>query len=146
MNCVFLNCRIGGTLIDTNWYKARYYNYNRTTTLGMRPYVMDAFNKRNIELRDTGNIINNRENGNYKYTIYLLCGENIPIAKRVFNMDITDSDKGKTPYFYINPGKNYGFEVYRESPNGKKKLLLDSVRLMTLKPYRFRIFRLCANR
>lgn len=124
MNCVFLNCRIGGTLVDTNWYKACYYNYNRTTTLGMRQYVMDAFNKRNIELRDIGNIINNRGNGSYKYTIYLLCGENIPIAKRVLNIDITDSDKEKTPYFYINPGKNYGFEIYRESPNGKKEVVV----------------------
>lgn len=144
MNCVFLNCRIGGTLVDTNWYKACYYNYNRTTTLGMRQYVMDAFNKGNIELRDTGNIINNRENGNYKYTIYLLCGENIPIAKRVFNMDITDSDKGKTPYFYINPGKNYGFEVYRESPNGKKEVVVGFSSVNDVETLSFQDFSDCA--
>lgn len=100
------------------------------SVIGKREYSPEisggivAFNKKNIELKDIGNIINNRENGNYKYTIYLLCGENIPIAKRAFNIDITDSDKGKTPYFYINPGKNYGFEVYRESPNGKKEVVV----------------------
>lgn len=144
MNCVFLNCRIGGTLVDTNRYKACYYNYKRTTSLGMRQYVMDAFNKGNIELRDTGNIINNRENGSYKYTIYLLCGENIPIAKRVFNMDITDSDKGKTPYFYINPGKNYGFEVYRESPNGKKEVVVGFSSVNYVETLSFQDFSDCA--
>lgn len=144
MNCVFLNCRIGGTLVDTNWYKACYYNYNRTTSLGMRQYVIDAFNKKNIELKDIGNIINNRENGNYKYTIYLLCGENIPIAKRAFNIDITDSDKEKTPYFYINPGKNYGFEVYRESPNGKKEVVVGFSSVNDVETLSFQDFSDCA--
>lgn len=88
--------------------------------------------------------INNRENGNYKYTIYLLCGENIPIAKRVFNMDITDSDKGKTPYFYINPGKNYGFEVYRESPNGKKEVVVGFSSVNDVETLSFQDFSDCA--
>lgn len=144
MNCVFFNCRIGGTLVDTNWYKACYYNYNRTTSLGMRQYVMDAFNRGNIELRDIGNIINNRGNGSYKYTIYLLCGENIPIAKRVLNIDITDSDKEKTPYFYINPGKNYGFEIYRESPNGKKEVVVGFSSVNDVETLSFQDFSDCA--
>lgn len=83
-------------------------------------------------------------NGNYKYTIYLLCGENIPIAKRVFNMDITDSDKGKTPYFYINPGKNYGFEVYRESPNGKKEVVVGFSSVNDVETLSFQDFSDCA--
>lgn len=114
------------------------------TILGMRQYVMDAFNRGNIELRDIGNIINNRGNGSYKYTIYLLCGENIPIAKRVLNIDITDSDKGKTPYFYINPGKNYGFEVYRESPNGKKEVVVGFSSVNDVETLSFQDFSDCA--
>ena len=73
-----------------------------------------------------------------------MCGENIPIAKRVFNMDITDSDKGKTPYFYINPGKNYGFEVYRESPNGKKEVVVGFSSVNDVETLSFQDFSDCA--
>lgn len=59
-------------------------------------------------------------------------------------MDITDSDKGKTPYFYINPGKNYGFEVYRESPNGKKEVVVGFSSVNDVETLSFQDFSDCA--
>lgn len=81
---------------------------------------------------------------NRTLTEYLLCGENIPIAKRVLNIDITDSDKEKTPYFYINPGKNYGFEIYRESPNGKKEVVVGFSSVNDVETLSFQDFSDCA--
>lgn len=121
------------------WHNVIYYSWE--DTYSDVTYRLDAIN---VVLRDIGNIINNRGNGSYKYTIYLLCGENIPIAKRVLNIDITDSDKEKTPYFYINPGKNYGFEIYRESPNGKKEVVVGFSSVNDVETLSFQDFSDCA--
>jgi len=60
------------------------------------------------------------------------------------NIDITDSDKEKTPYFYINPGKNYGFEIYRESPNGKKEVVVGFSSVNDVETLSFQDFSDCA--
>ena len=54
------------------------------------------------------------------------------------------SDKEKTPYFYINPGKNYGFEVYRESPNGKKEVVVGFSSVNDVETLSFQDFSDCA--
>lgn len=118
LKCIFFNCLIGWSIkLHTEKYTLYQLNDSGRNTISLREYALQSFNAKNIGISNT---FTSEELplGNYKYTIYLLSGINVPIAKREFTISITE--KGKAVGFYINNApKGYGFLVYREGPNGK---------------------------
>lgn len=118
LKCTFFNCLIGWSIkLHTEKYKLYQLNDSGRNTISLREYALQSFNNKNIS------IVNAYQSGelplgNYKYTIYLLSGINVPVAKREFTISITENRK--TVMFYIiNAPKGYGFLVYREGPDGK---------------------------
>lgn len=78
---------------------------------------------------------------------YKILRRNIVGGKNILTQEMInqpDTIYEITPYFYINPGKNYGFEIYRESPNGKKEVVVGFSSVNDVETLSFQDFSDCA--